>query len=105
MYGRFDAYDRGCHYCCTVWIARTNILGLTRSMSKKNCFPDNAACEGFLGRMKNECFYNHSFKGYTLLMFIDYLNGYIKWYNEKQVMNSLRFCSQMEFRQIHGYAM
>ena len=29
---------------------------LTRSMSKKGCSPDNAACEGFFGRLKNEIF-------------------------------------------------
>jgi transposase InsO family protein len=74
------------------------------SMSKKSCSPDNAACEGFFGCMKNESFYNHSFKGYNLQMFIDYLNGYIKWYNKKRVKDSLGFCSPMEFRQIYGYA-
>jgi len=73
-------------------------------MSKKGCSPDNSACEGFFGRMKNECFYNHSFKDYTLRMFIDYLNGYVKWYNEKRIKNSLGFCSPMEFRQMNGYA-
>jgi transposase InsO family protein len=26
-------------------------------MSRKACSPDNAACEGFFGRMKNELFY------------------------------------------------
>lgn len=28
--------------------------GIARSMSKKACSPDNAACEGFFGRLKNE---------------------------------------------------
>ncbi len=26
-------------------------------MSRKGCSPDNAACEGFFGRLKNEMFY------------------------------------------------
>ena len=94
--------DRGCHYRWPGSIVRTNTFGLTRSMSKKGCSPANAACEGFFGRMKNECFYNHCFKGYTLLMFIDDLNGYIKWYNEKRIKNSLGLCSPMEFREMHG---
>ena len=96
--------DRGCHYRWPGWIDRTKTFELTRSMSKKGCSPDNSACEGFFGRMKNECFYNHSFKDYTLRMFIDYLNGYVKWYNEKRIKNSLGFCSPMEFRQMNGYA-
>lgn len=32
--------------------------GLIRSMSNKGNTPDNAACEGVFGRIKNECFYN-----------------------------------------------
>lgn len=40
--------DRGCHYRWPGWIQRMNEAGLTRSMSKKGCSPDNSACEGFL---------------------------------------------------------
>ena len=39
--------DRGCHYRWPGWIQRMKEAGLTRSMSKKGCSPDNAACEGF----------------------------------------------------------
>ena len=31
--------------------------GLERSMSKKGCSLDNAACEALFGRLKNEMFY------------------------------------------------
>ncbi len=51
--------DRGCHYRWPGWIDRMKKAGLTRSMSKKGCSPDNAACEAFFGRLKNEMFYNH----------------------------------------------
>ena len=44
--------DRGCHYRWTGWIERMQAAGLTRSMSKKGCSPDNAACEGFFDRLK-----------------------------------------------------
>ena len=30
---------------------------LTRSMSRKECSPDNAACKSFFGRLKTELFY------------------------------------------------
>ena len=40
--------DRGCHYRWPEWINLMDNAGLTRSMSKKGCSPDNSACEGFL---------------------------------------------------------
>ena len=40
--------DRGCHYRWPGWIKRTDDAGVTRSMSRKGCSPDNSACEGFL---------------------------------------------------------
>ena len=33
---------------------------LIRSMSRKGCSPDNAACEGFFGRLKTELFYTRT---------------------------------------------
>lgn len=44
--------DRVCHYRWPGWIQRMDEAGLTRSMSKKGCTGDNAACEGFFGRLK-----------------------------------------------------
>lgn len=35
-------------------------------MSNKDNSPDKAGCEGVFGRIKNECFYNYNFKGYSL---------------------------------------
>lgn len=52
--------DRGSHYRWPGWIMRVEKANLTRSMSKKGCSPDNAACEGFFGRLKNEFFYHRS---------------------------------------------
>lgn len=39
--------DRGSHYRWPGWIERIERAGLRRSMSRKGCSPDNAACEGF----------------------------------------------------------
>lgn len=44
--------DRGCHYRWTGWIERMQAAGLTRSMSKKGCSPDNAACRRFFREIK-----------------------------------------------------
>ena len=35
-------------------------------MSQKGCSPDNAACEGLFGRIKNEFFYNQDWKDVTI---------------------------------------
>ena len=48
--------DRGAHYRWPGWLSRIDGAGLIRSMSRKACSPDNAACEGFFGRLKNELF-------------------------------------------------
>ncbi|MGQ7189059.1 IS3 family transposase, partial [Escherichia sp. HC-CC] len=36
------------------WLERVNAEGLIRSMSRKGCSPDNAACEGFFGRLTSD---------------------------------------------------
>ena len=59
--------------------------GLTRSMSRKGCSPDNAVCEGFFGRLKNEMFYIRSWVGMSIDDFINEINGYIKWYNTNKL--------------------
>ena len=69
--------DRGCHYCWPGWIERIKAAGLTRSMSKKGCSPDNSACEGLFGRLKNELFYNRDWNGISINDVILILNDYL----------------------------
>ncbi len=90
--------DRGCRYRRPGWIARMNNAKLARSMSEKGCSPDNAACEGFFGRLKNEMFYGKSWINVTKEEFIKELNIYIKWYNEKRIKMSLGAMSPLEYR-------
>ena len=90
--------DRGCHYRWTGWIERMQAAGLTRSMSKKGCSPDNAACEGFFGRLKNEMFYGRSWVGVSMDDFINEINSYIEWYNTKRIKQSLGYMSPAEYR-------
>jgi len=94
--------DRGCHYRWPGWISRMGEAGLERSMSKKGCSPDNAACEGFFGRLKNEMFYNRSWIGVGIEAFMDILDGYLVWYNEKRIKLSLGAMSPLEYRQRLG---
>jgi transposase InsO family protein len=94
--------DRGSHYRWPDWIKRMTKAKLTRSMSKKGCTPDNAACEGVFGRIKNEMFYNRSWMGVSLTDFIDILNDYLHWYNEKRIKLSLGAMSPLEYRESLG---
>ena len=92
--------DRGSHYRWPEWISLMKSFGLTRSMSKKGCTPDNSACEGFFGRLKTEFFYNQSWTHISLKDFIRQLDTYLHWYNTKRRKNSLGGKSPQEYRQI-----
>ena len=86
------------------WIERMEKAKLTRSMSKKGCTPDNSACEGFFGRLKNEMFYGYSWAGVTIDEFIDTLDEYIRWYGEKRIKLSLGGMSPIDYRRSLGMA-
>lgn len=47
-------------------------------MSKKERSPDNLACEGFFGRLKNEFYYYRNWKNTSVEDFIKQLNDYIQ---------------------------
>ena len=90
--------DRGVHYRWPGWIDRMEKNGFIRSMSKKGCSPDNSACEGVFGRIKNEMFYNADWSGVNISEFIGILNDYLYWYNEKIIKKSLGYLSPIEYR-------
>ena len=90
--------DRGVHYRWSGWIYRIEKNGFIRSMSKKGCSPDNSACEGVFGRIKNEMFYNADWSGVNISEFIGILNDYLYWYNEKRIKKSLGYLSPIEYR-------
>ena len=90
--------DRGVHYRWPGWIDRMEKNGFIRSMSKKGCSPDNSACDGVFGRIKNEMFYNADWSGVNISEFIGILNDYLYWYNEKRIKKSLGYLSPIEYR-------
>lgn len=94
--------DRGFHYRTNSWISIMEEAGLTRSMSRKACSPDNAACEGFFGRLKNEMFYNRKWIGVSIDEFVRILDDYIHWYNEKRIKQSLGGLSPLDYRRKMG---
>lgn len=90
--------DRGCHYPWPGWIERCEKYGITRSMSKKGCSPDSSACEGFFGRLKVELFYGRSWSGWSVDDFMDAVDRYIHWCNERRIKESLGGMSPLQYR-------
>ena len=84
------------------WMAisdrRREAGALVRSMSRKGYSPDNAACEGCFGRLKTELFYPQSWMSTTIEQFVQTLESFIRWYNEKRIKISLGFLSPIEHR-------
>ncbi|MDE2346380.1 MAG: IS3 family transposase, partial [Gammaproteobacteria bacterium] len=92
----------GDHYRWPGWLSRVAKANLIRSMSRKACSPDNAACEGFFGRLKTEMFYPRDWRSTTIEQFMQALDAYIRWYNEKRIKISLGFRSPVEYRESLG---
>ncbi len=94
--------DRGAHYRWPGWLNRISDAQLVRSMSRKGCSQDNAACEGFFGRLKTELFYPRDWKAITIEQFVAEVDAYIRWYNERRIKTSLGSLSPVEYRQSLG---
>lgn len=93
--------DRGRHYFWPGWVAICRRHGLARSMSRKGHSPDNAACEGFFGRLKVELFHGRDWSGWSLADFAGAVGDYMRWYAEERV--KLGFgCSILERRRALG---
>lgn len=96
--------DRGGHYRWPEWIGICEENGLVRSMSAKGCSPDNSACEGFFGRLKNEFLHYRDWEGVTAEEFMGRLEAYLVYYREERIKKSLGWLSPMEYRRKLGYA-
>lgn len=94
--------DRGCHYRWPEWIKLMSEAGLTRSMSKKACSPDNAACEGFFGHLKTEMFYGHNWDDYSIEDFIREVDDYMNWYCTDRIKSTLGGLSPLDYRRSIG---
>jgi len=92
-------FDRGAHYRWPGWLSRMNNAKLIRSMSRKGCSPDNAACEGFFGRLKTELFYPRDWQATTIEQFIDVVDSYVRWYNEKRIKIPFGSLSPLQYRE------
>ena len=85
--------DRGCHYRWPGWKAICGRHGLARSMSRKGTSPDNAACEGFFGNLKNEFFHGRDWSGWTAEAFMELLDGWMAAYSTVRLKACLLYTS------------
>ena len=74
--------DRGWHYRTPDWVRACGEAGVERSMSRKGHSPDNAACEGFFGRLKVEFFHGRDWRGVSAERFAAEFAEWIRWYRE-----------------------
>lgn len=78
--------------------------GVQMRYVRKGCSPDNAACEGFFGRLKTGLFYPRDWRATTVEQFIEVVDSYIRWYNAKRIKISLGSLSPLEYRESLGIA-
>lgn len=93
--------DRGGHYRAIEWIELCKEAQITRSMSRKGNSGDNAACEGFFGRMKNEMYYGFNWNRIEELEYA--IRAYIQFHN-KHKLRAKTGMTIPEYRAKLGYS-
>ena len=96
--------DRGCHYRWPGWAEICERHGVVRSMSRKGRSPDNAAAEGFFGRLKQEFYHGRDWSGVGFGEFRELLSGYLEYYNSRRIKRSLGWRSPDQYRRDLGLA-
>lgn len=89
--------DRGCHYRWPGWKRICEENGIVRSMSRKGRSPDNAAAEGFFGRLKNEFFHGRDWSGVGAEEFMVRLDAWLRFYSEER----LRLFAEADGRKVY----
>lgn len=78
--------------------------GLIRSTGAKGCSPDNAAAEGFFGRMKMESVHPGRWEECARDEVLVLIDDYIHWYNHERIKRSLGWMGPVQYRQSQGMA-
>lgn len=95
---------RGCHYRWSGWLELMERFGLMRSTGAKGCSPDNAAAEGFFGRMKVESVYPERWEEHACGEVLALIDECIHWYNHDRIKQSLGWMSPVQYQLSHGLA-
>ena len=78
--------------------------GLTRSTCVKGCSPDDAAAEGFFGRMKTESVHPGRWEERTRDEVLVPVDDCIRWHDHERIKRSLGWMSPVQYRQSQGMA-
>ncbi len=70
--------------------------GIKQSMSRKGNCLDNSVMENFFGLLKTEMFYDHKFT--SISQFIEEVEKYIDYYNNKRINCKLQGMSPVQYR-------
>ena len=96
--------DCGRHCRWSGWLALMDRYGLARSTGAKGCSPDNAAAEGFFGRMKTESVYPGRWEERTRDGVLVPVDDCIRWCDHARIKRSLVWMSPVQYRQSRGMA-
>lgn len=78
--------------------------GLTRSTGAKGRSPDDAAAEGFLGRMKTESVHPGRWEERTRSEALVPVDDCIRWHDHERIRRPLGWMSPVRYRQSQGMA-
>ena len=85
--------DQGFQYQMSIYQKTLIEHGIIPSMSRKGNCLDNSPTENFFGRMKEEMYYGKEDLYVSVNEFKDAIINYIKYYNEKRIVNRLGLSS------------
>lgn len=88
--------DQGWQYQHAGYRQKLKERGIVQSMSRKGNCLDNAMMESFFGTMKSELLYPNKFE--TPQEFIQALEEYIDYYNNRRIKSRLNGMSPVQFR-------
>ena len=88
--------DQGWQYQHRKYQAHLADKGIIQSMSRKGNCLDNAIMENFFGLLKSELLYLRDFK--NIDEFIEELENYILYYNNKRIKGKLKGLSPVDYR-------
>ncbi|WP_434224845.1 IS3 family transposase [Bifidobacterium pseudocatenulatum] len=88
--------DRGCHCRRPGWLALMDHYGPARSTGAKGRSPDDAAAEGFFGRMKTEPVYPGHWEERTRDGVLVLIDDCIRWHDHGRIKRSLGWMSPVQ---------
>lgn len=95
-YRRLFHSDQGWAYQMNSYRYALKDNNIIQSMSRKGNCHDNSVMENFFGLMKQEMYYDYTFYSFESLMRA--VTGYISYYNNRRIKESLGWLSPVEFR-------